>query len=304
MKSPPTTTKQKNAKNRGINWTMKRNACLWCDSWKIPTSARSMCNRQLKFFSALHIIDLQISVFGDTNVSKEADSGMQSPWIMRLDHLLSTYVGQTFLVARDRDERQMWSLCLHRLDSGRGVLDKSWDFSVLPLAVQWLRLCTSNAGCIGLIPGQGTKIPRDAWPKKKREMRFSDEGTGDAESIATKCVWHTHTCGGAVYSSYFTVGVGVPVTILNTAPSCCQTLLSEIFGLTVRMWDCSAQCWQPALPFHLFDRLVHQQRHMRGKYSCINGIPVARNSVEEYNFDSYVYLMTSSEVPQWVSMGR
>ena len=28
------------------------------------------------------------------------------------------------------------------------------------LAVQWLRLCTSNAGGAGSNPGQGTKIPR------------------------------------------------------------------------------------------------------------------------------------------------
>ena len=32
--------------------------------------------------------------------------------------------------------------------------DKSWDF----LLVKWLRLHTSNAGSVGLIPGQGTKI--------------------------------------------------------------------------------------------------------------------------------------------------
>ena len=33
------------------------------------------------------------------------------------------------------------------------------------LAVQWLRLCTSTARDLGLIPGQGTKIPK---PKKKK----------------------------------------------------------------------------------------------------------------------------------------
>ena len=30
--------------------------------------------------------------------------------------------------------------------------------------VQWLRFCTSNAGRMGLIPGQGTKIPHASWP--------------------------------------------------------------------------------------------------------------------------------------------
>ena len=38
------------------------------------------------------------------------------------------------------------------------------------LAVQWIRLCTSTAGSVGLIPGQGIKIPHAAWwlqPKTK-----------------------------------------------------------------------------------------------------------------------------------------
>ena len=34
------------------------------------------------------------------------------------------------------------------------------------LAVQWLRLGSSSAGDLGLIPGQGTKIPHAAWPRK------------------------------------------------------------------------------------------------------------------------------------------
>ena len=32
------------------------------------------------------------------------------------------------------------------------------------LAVQWLRLCASNTGGVGLIPGQGTKMPHATWP--------------------------------------------------------------------------------------------------------------------------------------------
>ena len=37
------------------------------------------------------------------------------------------------------------------------------------LAIQWLRLCASNVGGVGLIPGLGTKTPHDCgvWPKKK-----------------------------------------------------------------------------------------------------------------------------------------
>ena len=33
------------------------------------------------------------------------------------------------------------------------------------LVVQWLRLCTFIAGDVGLIPGQGTKIPHAMWSK-------------------------------------------------------------------------------------------------------------------------------------------
>ena len=34
--------------------------------------------------------------------------------------------------------------------------------------VQWLRVCTSNAGGMGSILGQETKIPHAMWPKKKQ----------------------------------------------------------------------------------------------------------------------------------------
>ena len=36
--------------------------------------------------------------------------------------------------------------------------------------VQWLRLCTSNAGDKGSIPGQGTKILHAAKPKKEKNQ--------------------------------------------------------------------------------------------------------------------------------------
>ena len=38
----------------------------------------------------------------------------------------------------------------------------------ISLAVQWLRLCTSIAGSMGSVPGQGTKIPHASrcGPKK------------------------------------------------------------------------------------------------------------------------------------------
>ena len=45
------------------------------------------------------------------------------------------------------------------------------------LVIQWLRFCTSNAGCTGSIPGLGTKIPyamrcRQKKKKKKRMLFF------------------------------------------------------------------------------------------------------------------------------------
>ena len=40
------------------------------------------------------------------------------------------------------------------------------------LEVQWLRLRASNAGGVGLIPGQGTKIPHASKTKKKKEKKI------------------------------------------------------------------------------------------------------------------------------------
>lgn len=42
-----------------------------------------------------------------------------------------------------------------------------WTF----LAVQWLRLCSSTAEGVGMIPGQGTKVPHAVQPAKKREKK-------------------------------------------------------------------------------------------------------------------------------------
>ena len=43
------------------------------------------------------------------------------------------------------------------------------------LSAQWLRLSASNAGGLGLIPSQGTKIPHAPWcsQKKKKASHFS-----------------------------------------------------------------------------------------------------------------------------------
>ena len=74
------------------------------------------------------------------------------------------------------------------------------------LVVQWLRLCASNAGVVGLIPGQGTKIPDAALcgqKKKKRGLLLTSEGVwspgsllpGPAEwtPLAESCLTPGHT---------------------------------------------------------------------------------------------------------------
>ena len=39
------------------------------------------------------------------------------------------------------------------------------------LVVQWLKLCSSNAGVMGLTPGQGTKISHDPQCQKKKKRK-------------------------------------------------------------------------------------------------------------------------------------
>ena len=41
------------------------------------------------------------------------------------------------------------------------------------LVVQWLRLHASNAGTVGSIPGQGTKIPYAVWHGQKIKKKKS-----------------------------------------------------------------------------------------------------------------------------------
>ena len=51
------------------------------------------------------------------------------------------------------------------------------------LVVQWLRLHASTAGAAGLIPGWGTKIPRDAAKKKKKKYIFFSSAHGTFSRI-------------------------------------------------------------------------------------------------------------------------
>ena len=58
------------------------------------------------------------------------------------------------------------------------------------LAVQWLRLCTPNAGGMGSIPGQRTKIPhamQHSARKKKKKIRGKEPGVL-AEVFGQLCV--------------------------------------------------------------------------------------------------------------------
>ena len=57
------------------------------------------------------------------------------------------------------------------------------------LVAQWLRFCASTIGGVGLIPGQGTKIPHATWcGQKKKEKR--------KENVHT----HTYTHNGILLS--------------------------------------------------------------------------------------------------------
>ena len=57
------------------------------------------------------------------------------------------------------------------------------EFSMLSVGLPWLRCCTSSAGGVGLIPGQGIKIPYAArWGQKQNKkpcylckMHFSQQ---------------------------------------------------------------------------------------------------------------------------------
>ena len=44
-------------------------------------------------------------------------------------------------------------------------------FSEIFLAVQWLRLCASNAGYVGSSPGWGTKIPHAAQCRENKNKK-------------------------------------------------------------------------------------------------------------------------------------
>ena len=55
----------------------------------------------------------------------------------------------------------------------------------ISLAVQWLRLCASNAGALGLIPGQGTTCHGMA---KKKNLPMDSHNTQNKNQYSYNCL--------------------------------------------------------------------------------------------------------------------
>ena len=58
--------------------------------------------------------------------------------------------------------------------SGSEGVQEATMFSGTSLVAQWLRLCISNAGGMGSIPGRGTKIPYTLCHSQKKKQRDYD----------------------------------------------------------------------------------------------------------------------------------
>ena len=52
--------------------------------------------------------------------------------------------------------------------------------------VQWLRLCTSTSGDVGLIPRRGTKIQQASEPKRKKRGKKKERQGGRWQSRVSK----------------------------------------------------------------------------------------------------------------------
>ena len=64
--------------------------------------------------------------------------------------------------------------------------------------VQWLRLHASNAGHVGSIPGQGTKIPHAMKPGKKKKIQETNTIRRDSYTITEESIKRG---GGTGYSA-------------------------------------------------------------------------------------------------------
>ena len=77
---------------------------------------------------------------------------------------------------------------------GRGRKEKkrkrkiknAWTW--ISLALQWLRLCTSNAGAVGLIPGWGAKFPCALQPKNITQEQYYNKLDKDLKWFTSKII--------------------------------------------------------------------------------------------------------------------
>ena len=101
-----------------------------------------------------------------------------------------------------------WGAVLGRFQQNHwGVLDPKVPITGTSLVVQGLRLCAFTARGIGSIPGWGTKIPQDAWPKTKTKLPITNSFASQ-DALAFLClstqslpeshpreVWPQRECG-------------------------------------------------------------------------------------------------------------
>ena len=118
--------------------------------------------------------DMAVTLRGHMGARKAGlpERTARSPFRIHL-HALSLGVG---VWARNRLQvRTTKFVTITEFSSFSVTANKLWmvhfkhfkNFSWTSLEVQWLRLCTSISGGVGLIPGQGTGVPHAVWPKRE-----------------------------------------------------------------------------------------------------------------------------------------
>ena len=86
-------------------------------------------------------------------------------------------------------DREAWRAAVHAVAKSQ-TEQLNWTERYLSirtfLADQWLRLCASTAGGMGLIPGQGTKVLNAEHRKKKRRRRRYLSIYGEGQKLLIK----------------------------------------------------------------------------------------------------------------------
>ena len=67
------------------------------------------------------------------------------------------------------------------------------------LVVQWLRLCAPNAGDMGSIPGQGTKIPHACRARKKKKRQTKKQNYAALQLCPVRTRWRLLQHPGGVF---------------------------------------------------------------------------------------------------------